>query len=76
MSANTDARRLLLLSAARLYSLGVDLEGAREDVRRLAASPGTPGLREAAAAFLELREQWRAAEAEHLRLRDELAGEK
>jgi len=37
-----DARKeLLLMSAARLYSLGVEVEAAREQVRRL-AEQGTP----------------------------------
>ena len=71
-----DARKeLLLASAARLYSLGVDLEAARERVRALAAqdaSRDSAEIRAAAAAFAELDRQWKTMEREHLALRDEI----
>ena len=69
MSQDTD---FLLRSAARLYSLGVDLECAREEVRRLAGGGDTPELREAVESFRELESQWKALEREHLSLRQEI----
>ena len=51
---------LLLTSAARLYSMGVDLEAARDK------------LKEAYQDFKELEQQWKALERQHLELRDEI----
>lgn len=66
---------LLLASAARLYSLGVDLEGARARLRELVAQ-GTAydsdEMRQAYREYIELREQWQALERQHLALRDEI----
>ncbi|MEG2679153.1 MAG: hypothetical protein RR949_04370 [Oscillospiraceae bacterium] len=65
---------LLIMSGARLYSLGVDLEGAREEVRRLvnAGTPYTsPEMEQAVKNFREIECQWKNLEAEHLKLRDE-----
>lgn len=66
---------LLLASAARLYSIGVDLEAARERLRQLVAD-GVPydsaEMRQAYQAFVELDRQWKALEQQHLELRDEI----
>lgn len=66
---------LLLQSAARLYTLGLDLEGAREELRRVVAEGVPYNAAEMKAAyenFKELEGQWTRLEAEHLKFRDEL----
>ena len=66
---------LLLKSAARLYSLGVDLEMAREKLRKL-VEQGVPydsrEMKDAYREFSELDVQWKALEKQHLALRDEI----
>lgn len=66
---------LLLASAARLYSLGVDVEAARERLREL-VKQGVPyeseEMRTAYQSFTELNEQWKAMEQAHISLRNEL----
>ena len=69
---------LLLRSAARLYSLGIEVESARERLRKLVEQgvPYTsPEMRKALEEFQELDHQWKALEQEHLQLRAELANE-
>ena len=66
---------LLLRSAARLYSLGVDLEGAKDRIRKLAAAGtdySSPEMLEAVTEYSELKQQWDALEQEHLKLRAEI----
>lgn len=66
---------LLLRSAARLYSLGVDLEGAKDRIRRLAEAGtdyGSPEMVQAVSEYSELKQQWDALEQEHLKLRAEI----
>ena len=66
---------LLLASAARLYSLGIDLEAARERLRQLVeqgASYQSEEMRQAYQDFKELEQQWKALEEQHLALRDEI----
>ena len=66
---------LLLRSAARLYSLGVDLEGAKERIKKLAEA-GTDydsvEMLQAVSEYSELKHQWDALEKEHLKLRAEI----
>ena len=66
---------LLIASAARLYSMGVDLEAAREWLRQLVAQ-GVPNesdeMRQAYLDFKELDRQWKALEKQHLELREEV----
>lgn len=65
---------LLLTSAARLYSLGVDLEAAREHLRQLVeqgVSFQSEEMRQAYQDFKELEQLWKALEQQHLELRDE-----
>ena len=65
---------LLLASAARLYSMGVDLEAARERLRQLVAqgvSYESDEMKQAVQDF-KLDEQWKALEQQHLELRDEI----
>ena len=71
-----DARKdLLLKSAARLYSLGVDLEMARDKLRKL-VDQGVPydskEMKDAYREFSELDKQWKALERQHIELRDEI----
>lgn len=67
---------LLLASAARLYSMGVDLEAARERLRQLVeqgVSYQSAEMRQAYQDFKELEKQWKALEQQHLALRDEIS---
>lgn len=66
---------LLLASAARLYSLGVDLEAARARLKALVrqgVSYRSEEMADAFRAFQELERQWNALEREHLALREEI----
>ena len=69
-----DNKDLLIASAARLYSMGIDLEAARDRLRQL-VEQGVPynadETKQAVQDFKELDRQWKALEREHLRLRDE-----
>lgn len=71
-----DVRKdLLLKSAARLYSLGIDLEMARDKLRKLVAQGVPYNSKEMKAAykeFSELDRQWKALEKQHLELRDDI----
>ena len=66
---------LLIASAARLYSMGIDLEAARDRLRDL-VEQGTPynsdEMKQAVQDFKELEQQWKALEKQHLELRDEV----
>ena len=67
--------QLLLASAARLYTLGVDVEGAREDLRRLveAGVPyDAPQMKAALQNFKEFDAQWKELERQHLELQTDL----
>lgn len=66
---------LLIASAARLYSMGIDLEAARDRLRQL-VEQGVPynsaEMRRAVQNFKELEQQWKELEREHLELRGEI----
>ena len=66
---------LLIASAARLYSMGIDLEAARNRLRQL-VEQGVPysseEMKQALRNFQELEQQWKELERQHLALRDEL----
>ena len=66
---------LLLRSSARLYSVGMDLEGARERLKRL-VEQGVPydsdEMMRAYQEFNEIDQQWKEMEKQHLALRDEI----
>lgn len=69
-------KELLIKSATKLYSPGVDLEAAKERVRKLVAdsiSYDTPEMVEAVREYTEIKELWDNLEKEHLVLRDEIA---
>ena len=63
------------MSAARLYSLGVDLEAARAYLKEL-VDKGVPysdkRIIEAYNDYTKLKEQWENLEKQHLELRDEI----
>ena len=66
---------LLIASAARLYSMGVDLEAARDRLRQLVeqgVSYSSDEMKQAVRDFKALDEQWKELEREHLKLRDEV----
>ena len=66
---------LLIASAARLYSMGIDLEAARDRLRQL-VEQGVPynseEMKQAVSDFKELDRQWKELEKQHLELRDEM----
>ena len=66
---------LLIASAARLYSMGIDLEAARDRLRQL-VERGVPyssyEMKQAVSDFKELDRQWKELEKQHLELRDEV----
>ena len=66
---------LLLASAARLYSMGVDLEAARAKLKEL-VERGVPydsdEMKQTFQDFKELEQQWKALERQHLELRNEI----
>lgn len=73
-----ERKNLLLRSAARLYSLGLDLEAAKERIRNLVADGvgyDAPKMVQAAQEYTELKELWDTLEAEHLKLKHEILNE-
>ena len=70
---------LLIASGARLYSLGVDLEGAVERLSALleqGEGRDNQELRQAYETYTVLSEQWKSLERQHLQLREELLRER
>lgn len=68
-------KELLLASAARLYSLGIDLEAARERLRKLVeqgVSYDSDEIKQAVRDFKNLERQWKELEKQHLELRSEI----
>ena len=66
---------LLIASAARLYSMGIDLERARDRLRQLVEQDvpyHADEMKQAVQDFKELEQQWKELEREHLKLRDEI----
>ena len=66
---------LLLRSAARLYSLGIEVDAAREQLRKLVDQGvpyDSPQMRKALEDYQELDQQWKTLEQEHLKLRGEI----
>ena len=66
---------LLLRSAARLYSLGIEVEGARQRLRDLVdqgVAYTSPEIREALEDYQELDRQWKELEQEYLKLKKEI----
>lgn len=68
-------KELLLKSGARLYSLGIDLEGTRAHIRKLlenGAGYDAPEMAQAVQEYTELKGVWDNLEAEHLKLKQEI----
>ena len=66
---------LLLRSAARLYSLGIEVEGARQRLRDLVdqgVAYTSPEMRKALEDYQELDRQWKELEKEYLKLKEEI----
>ena len=73
---NSD-KELLIMSAARLYSVGVDLEAARARLKELVdqgVSYSDERMIKAYDDFNELKAQWDNLEKQHLELRNEITG--
>lgn len=71
-------KELLLKSGARLYSLGLDLDAAKERLRKLTADGvgyDAPEMVQAAQEYTELKTLWDNLEAEHLKLKHEILNE-
>ena len=75
MAIMDNEKDLLIASAARLYSMGIDLEAARDRLRHLVGQ-GAPyssdEMKQAVQDFKELDRQWKELEREHLRLKEEI----
>ena len=70
-------KELLILSAARLYSVGVDLEAARSRLKELVDQGVTYSderMIKAYNDYNELKAQWDNLEKQHLELRNEITG--
>jgi len=68
---------LLLMSAARLYSLGVDVEGARAKLKELVEKNipyDSPEMLEALHNYQYISAQFNSLEKDYLVLRDEMTG--
>ena len=66
---------LLLRCGARLYSLGVDLEGKRGEIQRLVEEGvdySSSEMLRALSEYIELKHQWEALEQDYLKLRKEI----
>ena len=66
---------LLLRSAARLYSLGIEVEGARQRLRDLVdqgVAYTSPEMREALEDYQQLDRQWKELEQLYLQLKEEI----
>lgn len=73
---NSD-KELLIMSAARLYSVGVELEAARAQLKELVdqgVSYSDERMIKAYDDFNELKAQWDNLEKQHLELRNEITG--
>ena len=73
---NSD-KELLIMSAARLYSVGVDLEAARSRLKELVdqgVSYSDERMIKAYNDFNDLKAQWDNLEKQHLELWDEITG--
>ena len=70
-------KELLIMSAARLYSVGVELEAARARLKELVdrgVSYSDERMIKAYNDFNELKAQWDNLEKQHLELRNEITG--
>lgn len=66
---------LLLRSAARLYSLGIEVESTRQRLRDLVGQGvayTSPEMRKALEDYQELDRQWKELEQEYLKLKDDI----
>ena len=73
---NSD-KELLILSAARLFSVGVDLEAARARLKELVdqgVAYSDERMLKAYNDFNDLKAQWDNLEKQHLELWDEITG--
>ena len=72
-------KELLLASAARLYSMGVDLEAARAMLKELVEQGvgyDSDEMKQAYQNFKNLEQQWKALEQQHLDLKKEILQDK
>ena len=68
-------KELLLKSGARLYSIGLDLDAAKERILKLVADGvgyDAPEMVQAVQVYTELKSLWDNLEAEHLKLKREI----
>ena len=70
-----DRKELLLASAARLYSVWLDLEAARERLKEFAekgVSYQSDKMKQAYEEFQRLNQEWKALKQRYLELREEI----
>ena len=70
-----DKRELLLKAAARLYSLGIEVEAARQKLKNLVSTGASYELHEIMETlqnYQTLDAQWKQLESDYLKLRDEI----
>ena len=70
-----DRKELLLASAARLYSVWLDLEAARERLKEFAekgVSYQSDKMKQAYEEFRRLNQEWKALKQRYLELREEI----
>ena len=68
-------KQLLITQAAKLYKLGLKVEGARKNLKKLVERGvlyDDPRMFNAYEQFTEADSEWKQLEAEHLRLREKL----
>lgn len=71
-------KEVLLCTAARLYSLGIEVEAARNRLRVLiikGTSPKSKKVRNAMREFKELDMQWKILEAQYIEERNKMLSE-
>jgi hypothetical protein len=70
-----EKKELLIRTAAKLYSIGMDLDYAKEQLRKLVnegVSFDSSRMLNAYNEYKELEEQWNFLEAEYLDMKDDL----
>lgn len=70
-----EKKELLIRVASKLYSIGLDMDYAKENLRKLVSagvSFDSSQMKDAYNEYKELEEQWNSLEAEYIGMRDEL----
>lgn len=68
-------KEMLIQSAAQLYSIGIDLDEAKQQIKKLVATGArydSPEMIQATQKYIELKERWDRLEQKHLKLKAEI----